>query len=132
MLLMFYTKHLVCGTWKINIIRSLEQSSLVNVYLWSNNKKKIIQLFLASMEHLSITTTANITLPARCYSYDPLVYYVVFPQQWTLAHKRMLQLWQHVIKSQTINIVICVLILQDQSGCLRCHRQLLIADRAAA
>lgn len=129
MLLMFYTKHLVCGTWKINVIRSLEQSSLVNVYLWSNNKKKIIQFFLASMEHLSITTTANEILHCQpdviAMTLWSTMLYFLSSGHWLI--KECFQLWQHVIKSQTINIVICVLILQDQSGCLRCHRQLLIA-----
>ena len=60
-----------------------------------------------------------------------LLYHVVFLQPQTLARKNQASTVTHVIKSEVINNVISVYILQNQFGCLRCHPRLLIADRAA-
>lgn len=63
-------------------------------------------------------------LPAL-YSNEPLPHYVIFLQQWTLAHKKhCFNSDTRVIKSEVINNVISVYILQNQFGCLKCHPQL--------
>ena len=95
-------------TCKLISVRTLELTNLVNVYL------------LISIKKLHQKTTEKCILSHQPYTAMNLCCSMLYSFTSGLYASAL----KHVIKSEAINNVISVYILQNQFGCLKCHPQL--------